>query len=123
MLFLLNAQIINVDAPEAHLSQRWKSLGCGEPHALRARDALDFVRAVIDQHIRDGLTPDDELAADLAALIIAKTGANAALFLPRSEGESEPRLTTFPDLVLQKLQERLKGKPEMEAKDVWSAAA
>ncbi len=123
MLFLLNDQIIEIDAPENHLAQRWKTLGCGEPNALRARDALEFVKAVIDQHRREGLRPDKGLAADLASLIIAKTGANAALFSPSDAGKFETRLTTFPELVLEKLRARSKGQQDLDVAEIWPIAA
>ena len=123
MLFLLNNDIIDIKAPEAHLARRWKSLGCGEPNALRARDALEFVKAVIEHHRRDGLDPDIELATDLAALLITKTGANAALFMPRTEGESEPRLTTVPESVLEIMSTGSKRNQAKEAESIWKTAA
>ena len=52
MLFLLNDTIAEIDIPEIHLSKRWKSLGCGDPHGMRAREALEFVTRVISDHVR-----------------------------------------------------------------------
>ena len=123
MLFLLNAQIIEIEAPEVHLSSRWKSIGCGEPYALMARDAIDFVRAVVDEHEKEGLVIDTLLAQDLASLIIAKTGANAIIFIRREAGVSETRLTMIPDAVLQSLKDRMEGGDEVDVTEVWPVAA
>jgi len=34
MLFLLNDKVIEVNAPEAHLLERWRTIGCGDPRQL-----------------------------------------------------------------------------------------
>jgi len=123
MLFLLNDRIIDVDAPEARLARRWKTLGCGDPHSLMARDALEFSRAVIDSHKAEGMTMDADLSQDLAALIISKTGANAALFLPSNLGSSEPRLTLLPEGILSRLQDRVEEEGRVDVNDIWPIAA
>ena len=124
MLFLLNDRIVDVEAPEVHLSSRWKSIGCGEPFSLMARDAIEFVRAVVDEHRKQAMEIDTLLAQDLAALIIAKTGANAILFV-RLEGKpSETRLTMIPENVLGALKERIdNGGRALDVAEVWPAAA
>lgn len=101
MLFLLNDQVIEVELPEQRLERRWRTIGCGSPHSMRARDALEFVRAIIDQSRRDGTGLDEDTAQDIAALIIAKTGANAAQFVPVQDAPSEARLTVIEEPVLQ----------------------
>ena len=124
MLFLLNDQIIDIESPEIHLSSRWKSIGCGEPYALMARDAIDFVRAVVDEHSKQGMTIDTLLCQDLASLIIAKTGANAILFISQASGVSETRLTMIPEAVLQTLKLRMEsGDEAVSVAEIWSAAA
>ena len=100
MLFLLNDRVIEIDLPEARLARRWRVMGCGDPHSMRAREAVDFVRAVIDQAFEQGAELDVESELDLGALIVAKTGANAVQFVPRISGPSEPRLATVDDEVL-----------------------
>ena len=119
MLFLLNDQIIDVDAPEARLARRWKMLGCGDPRSLMARDALDFAKAVVDSYRSDEADMDAELKGDLASLIIAKTGANAALFLTAGE----PRLTLLPVHILASLQDKLNDGENVEVDEIWPKAA
>ena len=75
MLFLLNDQIADVAIPEIHLSKRWKVLGCGDPAAMRAREALDFVSRVVAEHVREGVRLEETLVEDLAALIIAEASS------------------------------------------------
>ncbi|HPE48939.1 MAG TPA: hypothetical protein PLR76_11100 [Hyphomonas sp.] len=124
MLFLLNDQIADVAIPEIHLSKRWKVLGCGDPAAMRAREALDFVSRVVAEHVREGVRLEETLVEDLAALIIAKTGANAALF-PATDGRvSEARLTILPETILASLREKHvhDGQPP-NLRDIWPLAA
>lgn len=124
MLFLLNDQIIEIESPEIHLSSRWKSIGCGEPYALMARDAIDFVRAVVDEHAKQGMALDTLLSQDLASLIVAKTGANAILFINQASGTSETRLTMIPDAVLQTLRSRMEDNGEtVDMAEIWPVAA
>ncbi len=104
MLFLLNNRLVELDVPEMRLARRWRVLGCGEPDRLQPAEALDFVQAVIDSHWYDGDEMDGDLRADLCALIVSVTGANAALF---AEGHSEkiaPRLMVLEENVLQAIQ-------------------
>ncbi|MEM0985911.1 MAG: hypothetical protein AAGJ32_06675 [Pseudomonadota bacterium] len=101
MLFLLNDRVLDLELPEHRLARRWRIIGCGDPTALRARDAVDFVRQVIDDVRGAGEDLTVECALDLAALIVAKTGANAAQFVPKASGPSEPRINSFAEEVLQ----------------------
>ena len=110
MLFLLNNRIVELDLPELRLARRWRVLGCGEPSRLRPSEALDFVQAVIDSYWYDGEEMDSELRADLCALIVSVTGANAALF---AEGHSEkipPRLMVLEENVLQAIQVQMQAE-------------
>ena len=119
MLFLLNDRILNVDAPEARLARRWKMLGCGDPRSMMARDAIEFTRAVIESHRVNEMDMESDLADDLAALIIAKTGANAALFI----AGNEPRLTLLPEGILATLADRMEKGDEVEVAEIWPKAA
>ena len=119
MLFLLNTNIVEIDAPELHLARHWKRIGCGDPSALRASDAVDFAIMVVQGHFSEGMELDQTTCADLAALIISKTGANAALFT----GSNEAKLNILPEPVLQGLQREL-GKGDIESVDAfWASAA
>ncbi len=124
MLFLLNDQIAEIPVPEIHLAKRWKMLGCGDPYGMRAREALDFASRVVAAHVEDGVKLEQGLVEDLAALIIAKTGANAALF-PVIEGRiAEPRLTILPETILGALRERQAhdgSAPNLH--EIWPVAA
>ena len=97
MLFLLNDRIVDVPLPEMHLERRWRRIGCGSPYAMRPGEVIDFVRSrlVADPH----LTIDT--ARDLAALIIARTGANSLIVRHRLDGSSEPMLRLIPAPVLE----------------------
>jgi len=119
MLFLLNSKIIEIDAPELHLSRYWKRLGCGEPSALRASDAVDFSVMVVNAHLKEGIDLDLDVQRDLAALLIAKTGANAALF----NGTNTAKLNVLPEAVLVGLFEELGVRDEVAIDEVWSGAA
>lgn len=101
MLFLFNDRIVSVDEPELHLARRWRVIGCGEPHGMRAREAIDFVRAVVEQAMSGDAGIDEPTLVDLAALVIAKTGANAIQFRPRAEGGTDPRLLSVEETVLE----------------------
>ncbi|MEO0883101.1 MAG: hypothetical protein AAFY34_10240 [Pseudomonadota bacterium] len=119
MLFLLNTSIIEIDAPELHLAKHWKRIGCGEPSSMRASDAVDFAIMVVSNHVSEGIEIDANTALDLASLIIAKTGANAALF----KGNGSARLNVLAEPVLQGLQREL-GKGSRETLDAfWADAA
>lgn len=119
MLFLLNKTIIEIDGPEAYLARHWKRIGCGEPIALYASDAVNFAVMVVNEHLSDGLQLEPETATDLAALLIAKTGANAALFT----GEAGVKLNVLPEVVLEGLQQALGGGEEEAADAFWETAA
>ena len=104
MLFLLNDTVIEIDAPEAHLMRRWRRIGCGDPRQLRAQQAIE----VAIQHFKgmSAASPDDRLLhqTDIAALVIAKTGANSLVLKPNASGGYEPRLRDVPPLVLETYQ-------------------
>ncbi|KCZ93743.1 hypothetical protein [Hyphomonas johnsonii] len=124
MLFLLNDRIAEIDIPEIHLSKCWKTLGCGDPYGLRARDALDFATRVITQHVADNLPLEPELVEDLGSLIIAKTGANAALFPVQGNAVGEPRLTILPEAILRSLQQRAEEEGTLpDIAEIWPLAA
>ena len=119
MLFLLNSRIIEIDAPELHLSRYWKRLGCGEPSALLASDAVDFSVMVVNAHLNEGIELEPDVELDLAALLISKTGANAALF----NGTNAAKLNALPEAVLVGLAEQLSGREGAEVEEVWAGAA
>lgn len=104
MLFLLNDKVIEVKAPEVHLLERWRTIGCGDPRQLRAQDAVAFAAIRYRDTIEEIPDPDPLLFADIAALIIAKTGANSLILKPTASGEVEPRLRDVPPLVLETYQ-------------------
>lgn len=101
MLFLLNTMIVEVAVPEVHLRQRWRAMGCGEPTSLRAQDAIDFVTQRILEARKAGRRLDADEAKDLAALVVAKTGANSLMLKPTASGGFEPRLRDLPYMVLE----------------------
>jgi len=101
MLFLLNDTVIEIDAPEAHLMQRWRAIGCGDPRQLRAQQAVAFA---IERFISLKHANSEEQTlgqSDIAALIVAKTGANSLILKPNASGGYEPRLRDVPILVLE----------------------
>ena len=104
MLFLLNDKVIEVNAPEAHLLERWRTIGCGDPRQLRAHDAVEFVAARHEDLLSLDTAQDNILFLDIAALIIAKTGANSLMLKPTASGGVEPRLRDIPPLVLETYQ-------------------
>ncbi|NBC21740.1 MAG: hypothetical protein GVY06_11970 [Alphaproteobacteria bacterium] len=120
MLFLLDSRVVEVEMPEIRLARRWRILGCGDPHGLRARDAIDFARAVMDESRADGGEIEPEIACDIAALIISKTGANAAQFVPCENGTSEARLDTLPEDVLSAFQS---ARSATDGRDSGASAA
>ncbi len=124
MLFLLNEHSVDIPAPELHLSKCWKALGCGDPAAMRAREALDFSSRVVAAHIAEGIALSDETVRDLGALIIAKTGANAALFPISGTVMGEPRLTILPESILASLRERQERQGAVpDLAQIWPVAA
>jgi hypothetical protein len=67
---------------------------------------------------------DTVLIQDLGSLIIAKTGANAALFPAQDRSVGEPRLTILPEAILRSLKQRAEqeGTPP-NIKEIWPLAA
>ncbi|WP_348763043.1 hypothetical protein [Hyphomonas atlantica] len=124
MLFLLNDQITEIEIPEMHLSKRWKSLGCGDPYGMRAREALNFASRVVSEHMKEHIPLEDSLLQDLGALIIAKTGANAVLFPKFGDMIGEPRLTILPETVLASLRDRHRREGKVpNVGEIWPNAA
>lgn len=96
MLFLLNDYVVSIGSPEVHLMQNWRTMGCGHPRDIQAQDAIDFaVSAVAAGPV------SHDMAINLAALIISKTGANSIILKPAVSGGLEPRLRHLPPLVLE----------------------
>ncbi|MCI4645823.1 MAG: hypothetical protein MRY64_13670 [Hyphomonadaceae bacterium] len=123
MLFLFNDRVIELDLPETRLSQRWRTLGCGDPTVLRARDAVEFARAIVDQARRDEISLDENTILDIACLVVAKTGANAIQFVPRVSGPSEPRLSCIQTEALEAFRARAQGDAvQLTGAWSWSAA-
>ncbi len=123
MLFLFNDVIVDVETPETHLARRWRALGCGDPLALRAREAIEFVQLVWQDHRQQGAELDADLAKDLASLIISKTGANAILLLDPAAARPEPRLTMIPETVLEALRNRPAQDASVDIELFWRHAA
>lgn len=104
MLFLLNDQVIEITAPEAHLLQRWRDIGCGDSRELRAQEAVQAATQIYTRLSAEGFVEADLSYLDIAALIIAKTGANSLILRPTANGGFEPRLRDVPHLVLETYQ-------------------
>jgi len=123
MLFLLNEFVTEIEAPELRMLKRGPVLGFEDVHAMRAREAIEFARDKLQTCFDAGAAPDAVLVADLAALIIAKTGANAALF-PVHEGRvSEPRLTILPEAILDAVRSRIAEGNVPDFRQIWPRAA
>lgn len=123
MLFLLNEFVTEIEAPELRLLKRGPSLGFEDIHSIRAREAIELARSRLQVCHDRGAAPDMGLVDDLAALIIAKTGANAALF-PVHEGRvSEPRLTILPESILEAVRARLAEGAAPDIRQFWPRAA
>lgn len=122
VLFLLNDVVTEIEAPEMRLLVRGANLG-GDVQGLTPREAMNLVRTRLQAVHDRGAVPERALIDDLAALIIAKTGANAALF-PVHEGRvAEARLTILPEAILEAVCTRLAEghRPDMGA--FWTRAA
>lgn len=122
MLFLLNDVVTEIEAPEMRLLVREALFG-GDVQSLRPREAMEMARGRL-QAIHDrGEIPGRSVIDDLAALIIAKTGANAALFPVHDGRVAEPRLTILPEAILDAVRTRLAEgqRPDMGA--FWTRAA
>ena len=104
MLFLLNDKVIEITAPEAHLMQRWRDIGCGDPRVLRAQAAVEFAVKHFASIQTSPASDASTIERDIAALIIAKTGANSLILKPTPAGGFEPRLRDVPNLVLETYQ-------------------
>lgn len=123
MLFLLNEYVTEIEAPELRLLKRGAILGFEDIHSMRAREAIELARSRLQACHDAGAAPDTGLVDDLAALIIAKTGANAALF-PVHEGRvSEPRLTILPESILDAVRARLAEGVKPDIRQFWPRAA
>ena len=86
---------------------------------MRASDAVDFAIRVVNNHVSEGMELDETTSLDLASLIIAKTGANAALFA----GNGIARLNVLAEPVLLGLQSEL-GTGRVDRLDkLWTDAA
>jgi hypothetical protein len=123
MLFLLNETVTEIEAPELRLLKRGPVLGFEDIHAMRARDAIEYARARLQACHDRGAPPDAGLIADLAALIIAKTGANAALFPIQDGRVSEPRLTVLPESILEAVRMRFAEGAAPDIRQIWPRAA
>ena len=84
--------------------QRWRAIGCGDPRQLRAHQAIEFATERFAS--LEMASPEDQALnkSDIAALVIAKTGANSLILKPNSAGGYEPRLRDIPTLVLEAYQ-------------------
>ena len=118
MLFLLNEFVTEIEAPELRLLKRGPVLGFEDAHAMRARDAIEFARDKLQACLDENIQPDEAMVADLAALIIAKTGANAALFPVH-----EPPLTILPESILEAVRARLAEGAKPDIRQIWPRAA
>lgn len=123
MLFLLNETVTEIEAPELRLLKRGPVLGFEDIQAMRARDAIEYARARLQACHDRGTPPDAGLIADLAALIIAKTGANAALFPIQDGRVSEPRLTILPESILEAVRARFAEGVAPDIRQIWPRAA
>lgn len=123
MLFLLNDRVTWIEAPEIHLLKRGPVLGFEDLHAMRAREAIELARGKLQACHDAGIRPDEGLIMDLAALIIAKTGANAALFPVHEDQVSEPRLTILPESILEAIRARLAEGGDADIQQIWPRAA
>jgi len=123
MLFLLNEFVTEIEAPELRLLKRGPVLGFEDVHAMRAREAIEFARLRLQACQDAGTVPDDALIADLAALIIAKTGANAALFPTHDGRVAEPRLTILPESILEAVRARIAEGTAPDIRQIWPRAA
>ena len=101
MLFLLNDKVIEIETPEARIMGRWREIGCGDPRQLRAHEAVEFVKTKFQSMTKAARAQNEDALKDLAALIVAKTGANSLILKPTASGDFEPRLKDVPAIVLE----------------------
>ena len=123
MLFLFNDRVVEIELPEQRLSRRWRTIGCGDPTCLRARDAVEFARSIVDQAEQDSLELETDTILDIASLIVAKTGANAVQFVPRMAGPSEPRLSSIQPDALEAFRASGDGEDAQRFTGAWSWSA
>jgi hypothetical protein len=122
MLFLLNDIVTEIEAPEMRLLIRESVFG-GNVQALRPREAMDLVRGRLQALHDRGQVPDQTMVDDLAALIIAKTGANAALFPVHDGRVAEARLTILPEAILDAVRARIAEGRGSDPFTFWTRAA
>ena len=122
MLFLLNDIVTEIEAPEMRLLIRESVFG-GNVQAMRPREALDLVRGRLQALHDRGQVPDQTMVDDLASLIIAKTGANAALFPIHDSRVAEPRLTILPESILEAVRARIAEGAAPDIRQIWPRAA
>lgn len=122
MLFLLNDIVTEIEAPEMRLLIREAVFG-GDVQALRPREAMELARGRLQVLHDRGQVPDQTVVDDLAALIIAKTGANAALFPVHDGRVAEARLTILPEAILDAVRTRLAEGRGTDTGAFWTRAA
>lgn len=122
MLFLLNDIVTEIEAPEMRLLVR-KAVFGGDVHGMRPREAMELVRSRLQAVHDRGEVPDRAMVDDLAALIIAKTGANAALFPVHDGRVAEARLTILPESILDAVRTRLAEGRGADTGAFWTRAA
>lgn len=122
MLFLLNDVVTEIEAPEMRLLTRRAVLG-DDVLSLRPREAMERVRLKL-QGVHDrGEVPERALIEDLAALIISRTGANAALFPVHDGRVAEARLTILPESILEAVRQRFEEGRRPDVSSFWTRAA
>lgn len=117
MLFLFNKTIVEVLSPELYLAKNWRRIGCGDPVRIMAGDAVNFATMVVNEHMEEGIDIDLQTQQDIAALLIAKTGANAALFT----GANQAKLNILDEAILQGLRNQIGASAKAET--LWTDAA
>lgn len=122
MLFLLNDVVTDIAAPEMRLLHRQPAFR-DDVLCLTASEALALARQRLQALHDRGLMPADNLIDDLAALIISRTGANAAFFPVSGRRVGEARLGLFPEIVLQGLLDRRRRAGGADQACFWMQAA
>ncbi|KCZ96310.1 hypothetical protein HHI_01485 [Hyphomonas hirschiana VP5] len=122
MLFLLNDIVTEIEAPEMRLLIREAVFG-GDVQGLRPREAMELARGRLQALHDRGQVPDQTMVDDLAALIIAKTGANAALFPVHDGRVAEARLTILPEAILAAVRTRFAEGRGSDTSAFWTRAA
>jgi hypothetical protein len=122
LLFLLNNVVTEVEVPELRLMARACMLGT-DVLGLRPREAMELARRKLQACHDEGRVPDAALVHDLAALIIARTGANAALFPLHAGRLAQPRLTILPEAILETMRIRDREVCRRDFQAFWTRAA